>query len=208
MLQKQVDFLETNPDFVVCCHNAKIINENNIVVQERKLPKLVESKIYSELELKRGAFLLTLSMVYRNETIDYPESFFKVVNGDTFLISLLGQFGKGMYLENVEPAVYRVHDGGVWSGVEPTQKRLRGLNTSQRIREYYKGKGDFETVQELDKRLKKISKQLFRSLNPQFALTDYFIITNYYIRYNVFSNFEVKNFTKITLRYFYIKLFK
>src|SRR5690554_456442 len=65
-LQKQVDFLEVNPDYVICCHNAKIINENGEHIQDKKLPYLTEDRDYTSFELQQGAFLLTMSLLFRN----------------------------------------------------------------------------------------------------------------------------------------------
>ncbi len=116
-LQKQVNFLEANEDFVVACHNAKIVDQDGVLIQEKKLPDLHDDEIYSKTALKKGAFLLTLSLVFRNLNFfkSYPEGMFKVLNGDTYLISLLGKHGKGYYMDNIQPAVYRVHSGGIWS---------------------------------------------------------------------------------------------
>ncbi len=116
-LQKQVDFLEANPDYIITCHNAKVINEKGIITKEKKLQKQASNKTYSQIDLKKGAHLLTLTMMFRN--IDFLEkflpSFYSVLNADTYLISCLGFYGKGMFLSNIKDASYRVHEGGIWS---------------------------------------------------------------------------------------------
>jgi hypothetical protein len=61
--------------------------------------------------------MLTLTLVLRNFK-GFNDQIIKsnnVINGDMFTISLLGMYGKGFYMENIKPAKYRVHSGGVWS---------------------------------------------------------------------------------------------
>jgi glycosyltransferase involved in cell wall biosynthesis len=144
-LQKQVDFLEANPDYVICYHNARIIDNEGNVISESKLPEESE-RDFSMAELITGTpFILTLSICYRNVVKDFPEEFNKVINGDNFLISLLGSFGKGKYLTNILPAVYRKHEGGIWSMKTDKDKMIATITTFYWLFQYYKriGKIDF-----------------------------------------------------------------
>jgi glycosyltransferase involved in cell wall biosynthesis len=116
-LQKQVDFLEKNKAYVVCSHNARIIDEKSNIIQNKKIPYFKEDKTFTQMDMKKGAPMLTLSLVFRN-IIGFSEHIKKhpkVINGDSLLISFLGKFGKGYYIEDIQPAVYRVHSGGIWS---------------------------------------------------------------------------------------------
>ena len=135
-LQKQVDFLEANPDFVLTSHNAMIINEQNQLIKEKKV-NINEEKIYTKEELKKGAFILTLTMCFRNIIKTYPKEVYGVKNGDTFLISLLGNYGKGKFMPEIIPAVYRVHSGGVWSQSNTKDRIETKRNTFLRLHQYY-----------------------------------------------------------------------
>lgn len=135
-LQKQVDFLEANPDFVLTSHNAMIINEQNQLIKEKKV-NINEEKIYTKEELKKGAFILTLTMCFRNIIKTYPKEVYGVKNGDTFLISLLGNYGKGKFMPEITPAVYRVHSGGVWSQSNTKDRIETKRNTFLRLHQYY-----------------------------------------------------------------------
>ncbi|MGM0635463.1 MAG: glycosyltransferase family 2 protein [Bacteroidota bacterium] len=203
-LQKQVDFLEANPDFVVCSHNAKIVDQNGKLIQEKKLPKLNEDKIYSSTELKKGAFLLTLSIVFKNLPIfkNYPEESFKVLNGDTFLISLLGKFGKGYYMENIRPAVYRVHSGGIWSTkkndkIFATQNKLKLFQALKQLHH-----NDDELVIYFETKITNAYRLLLRNLE-RLAFNEVLSVNkNYIIRHNfVRERYRIKELLKENLNY-------
>jgi len=200
-LQKQVDFLEGNPEYVVCCHNAKIINENGNLIQDKKLPKLIQDRDYSSLELQKGAFLLTLTMVFRNVLEEYPKNFSKVLNGDTFLISLLGGYGKGRYVEDIELAAYRVHSGGIWSQLE-ISKRLKARRVfNQVLMSHYKSKAHLYFLF-YDKQVN-VSRTLLRNLRSTDTFKDYLDYNFFYIRYNniLKSKYRLKELLKFNWFY-------
>ena len=149
-LQKQADFLEMNQDYVVCSHDAKIIDVNGNVIKESKLPNFLKKDATSE-ELKKGFWLLTLGMMFRNSTIlkNFPKEGYDIVNGDIFLISVLGQYGKSKYMSEIELACYREHSGGIWSMTSKITKKINNFNTLFLIAKYYESLGD------------KVSRELF-----------------------------------------------
>ena len=149
-LQKQVDFLEINDEYVVCSHDAKIIDSFGNILKESKLPNSFKKDATSE-ELKKGFWLLTLGMMFKNLPIlsNYPKEGYRVLNGDIFLISILGQFGKGKYMNDIEPAFYREHSGGIWSMISIKIKKINNFNTLFLIAKYYESLGD------------KVSRELF-----------------------------------------------
>ncbi len=127
-LQKQVDFLENNFEYSLCYHNAKIVDQNNELVSESKLPTAFQ-RDFSSKELMRGAWVLTLTILFRNVIKAYPPEMMSVLSGDTFLTILLGQHGNGKYLKEIEPAVYRQHPGGAWSGLDEQNQIFGSLNS-------------------------------------------------------------------------------
>lgn len=149
-LQKQVDFLEANLDYVVCYHDAIVVNDCDEKVKESLLP-LKHKVDYNGYELKTGAWLLPLTMCYRNVINEFPPEFSKVFNGDTFLISMLGCFGKGKWINNIQPASYRMHDGGVWSSKTVYQRILPQIKTFGGLLSFYKVKKDKDLISYFDK---------------------------------------------------------
>jgi glycosyltransferase involved in cell wall biosynthesis len=146
-LQKQVDFLEAHPEFIMCFHDCKIINEDGNIVSESKLGTKMQ-KDRSREDLVRGDLVPTLSVMFRSGLInEYPKEFYEVKNGDTFLFALLGQFGPAKYQGEIEPAVYRKHGGGVWSTLKEETRLINGIQT--RLKLIYVIKGDLKRTAEV-----------------------------------------------------------
>ena len=108
-LQKQVDFLETNSDYVLCFHKVNILKQNGRIVPDfvTKLPNDYQLK---EVFFKKGNYIHTVSVMYRNFLIDFPELYRYTPEGDFLLYLMLTKFGKLGYLEDVM-AVYRYNIG-------------------------------------------------------------------------------------------------
>ena len=126
-LQKQVDFLEANKDYVLCFHDTNKIDANGNVIANTRLENY--SEILSEKQLICGTFIPTLTVVFRNFIKTYPKQFKEVKNPDTILFSLLGQYGKGRWVKNIQNSMYRVHQGGVWSLLGESVKLINSIKT-------------------------------------------------------------------------------
>lgn len=137
-LQKQVDFLDANPDYFITGHDAKIIDAKGDLVSESKLPEICKRDC-SSVELQKCFFILTLSMCFRNipELKNMPPELFLASNGDTFMISYFGQFGKFKYLPEIKPASYRMHVHGIWSMKDEFDKQKMARTTFKQLRLYY-----------------------------------------------------------------------
>jgi len=57
--------------------------------------------------------------------------------GDLITWSLLGAHGRGKYLSDIEPAAYRVHDGGIFSKKTIKQKYEMSIITKAALFAYY-----------------------------------------------------------------------
>lgn len=111
-LQKQVDFLDLNPDFAICYHPAKIDSGTGELKDDLALRVRDTSDIY---ELAKGNFMHTCSVVFRSKLFgSFPPQFYTSTVGDYFLHMLNAQYGKIKCLPS-PMGVYRVHPGGVWS---------------------------------------------------------------------------------------------
>jgi glycosyltransferase involved in cell wall biosynthesis len=146
-LQKQVDFLEANPDFVICYHDVKVINEEGSVIIESKIGKENQRDFSSEELSYNRPFIMPLSVVFRNLSIIWPEETKYVLNGDTFLFSILGQYGNGKYIKDIQPGNYRYHSGGIWSAITNQQKTIAHITTFYWIYQYYFRIGDINRAQ-------------------------------------------------------------
>ncbi len=137
-LQRQVDFLESHENFVLTFHDFRVVDEKNQIIVASPLPKRYQRDASSE-DLILGRFLtMTVTLCFRNVIKEFPPEKYKVTNGDTFLISMLGHYGKGKWMGDViEKAMYRSHHGGVWSMVGSDDKLPVRVNTFYWLYSYY-----------------------------------------------------------------------
>jgi glycosyltransferase involved in cell wall biosynthesis len=124
-LQKQVDFLEANPDYVLCYHNVNKVDSGGALQQAGVTDNSVELHEWQDI------FHLSippLAVVFRNCIHTYPDEFLKVFNGDAFLFGMLSGYGKMARLGFVG-GDYRRHTGGVYSAVGQLENTRRSLHT-------------------------------------------------------------------------------
>ncbi len=148
-LQKQVDFLEANPEYSLCFHPVKIWKEEEQLLVDdyitRDVPETTD--IY---ELAKGNYIHTPSVVFRRETIEnIPQEMLKSPVGDYFLHMLSAERGLIKKLPETM-GVYRVHDGGVWS---KTKKKERIIAYLKLMIAYFKNP---KVVETLENRLNKL----------------------------------------------------
>jgi len=117
-LQKQVDFLEKNNEYVCCYHNSKIINDKGIVIIDTLI---TNPKDFQKTELLSNSFMTIHSVMFRN-ILTFKDEFNEIPFGDMMLWHLLGYYGKAKYLDNIQKAVYRKHEGGMWNGLDKYQQ--------------------------------------------------------------------------------------
>lgn len=141
-LQKQFDFLEANPESILAFHDAITIDEQGQQVAEGRVHENVK-RDFTGRELQEKKWILVLSMFFRNGKINFPEEFYKVVNADTFLISLLGAHGGGKFFSDIMGA-YRVNRGSIWNARSQFYKILSRVRTFGWISKYYRRIGDVE----------------------------------------------------------------
>lgn len=164
-LQKQVDFLECNPDFVICYHPVNVLFPDGKMEEDYLVKCLIqkeESNIYDLAVL--GNFMHTPSVVFRNILKLYPESFIKSPIGDYFLWMLLAQSGKIKKLPDVM-AVYRL-GVGVLSNLSHDEERVKLIITLNLLLEHIGDETILEIINLRIQKLKMISLPYsIRSLN-------------------------------------------
>ncbi len=168
-LQKQVEFLEANPDYVLVTHDVQAIHEDGSMHSTEHLPVFYK-RDFSAMDLALGwAGPVTQSMLFRNVLGVLPPEFRLAPNGDIFLATLLGKHGNSGYVGTIEASMYRLHDGGVFSPQSGSDKFDTQALTFFWIYKYFKRVGDEKLATAF--KLKFLEKQLREvSFREWFAL--------------------------------------
>lgn len=122
-LQKQVDFLEKNDEYVVTYSSLEPLFEEGARVRSFNWSR--EDRDALEIQKK---FLGTgiCAVCFRNVDIikEYPFEHHCAPIDDNFLGSLLGAYGKGKFLKDIKAAKYRQHGSSDYSSKSKKQKAL------------------------------------------------------------------------------------
>lgn len=125
-LQKQVDFLESHPDYVLCCHGYQILNTADGTIED-KLVSTQNEIVFNNDDNMRHWYTKTMTLLVRPEAFnimpDYTQ--FKCWRDDHFVYYALKQ-SKGCYLPFVG-GVYRCHAGGVFGSLSYLAQEITNL---------------------------------------------------------------------------------
>ena len=132
-LQKQVDFLEGNPEYSLCFHAAKCFDENKQKFLFN-IRRHFGNKTFSasRIIVGGGSFIPTASMVFKSEIIkDIPKWIYTAPVGDLFLSLLCATLGKIFYIDEYM-SIYRLHDYN-W-----TANNFTSINLDKRLNHHEK----------------------------------------------------------------------
>lgn len=169
-LQKQVDFLEANPEYVICFHRVKVLEKNRFVeddITEQRYNNITKFPVNLNDLLTLGNFIHTASVVFRNIIKEYPWEFLLSPVGDHFLYIILAQNG---YLKRLEDVMSVYRKGvGIWSSLNSREMTKKILIYQSCILSYLDEKAQKQIM--LDNHIKLINGQFennrhigFRSL--------------------------------------------
>jgi glycosyltransferase involved in cell wall biosynthesis len=126
-LQKQVDFLEHNPEYVCHCHNASVMMDDKII---RDYTTLASGNMTKETFLK----VLTIptgSVLFRNIFQQKMPRVLSDLPQDTVLFFCLFDFG-AIYFLNENMLTYRIHFQSAWN----SQNELTKVNKILHVLSY------------------------------------------------------------------------
>lgn len=134
-LQKQIDFLECYSDYVICSHRYRIcLKEEKVMNDEIKpIGDLSDGMSFDLSFLIRGGWLFQpLSVVYRKSALDLDTYSKYAIYIDVALFYAILKNGKGYCMPDVM-GVYRIHEKGVWSGLDLNHQRIFSLKAREAI---------------------------------------------------------------------------
>ncbi|WP_127844462.1 glycosyltransferase family 2 protein [Psychroflexus aestuariivivens] len=130
-LQRQVDFMEANPEYVLTYHG--FMNKINVLSEDNTIGF---NEPVNQILFKPRL----LTWLFRSKaTLDLPESLYKAPNGDQAFRFHLSTQGKLACIKDIKPAIRSVHEGGVMSLQSEKKRNTRGLKTWEVILESYRG---------------------------------------------------------------------
>ena len=115
-LQKQVDFLESHSDYVLCCHETKRYDQDSGKMYYQKHDVLNQYPEGYSFDKKYSGWLIqTLTNVFRADFEGYT-TFLSMKNRyDIIFYYFIGKAGKCFLMPDIM-SVYRIHNGGICSG--------------------------------------------------------------------------------------------
>lgn len=137
-LQVQVDFLEKNHDYAITYHDAYPMKYSKII-KTPQLPRGYQCDS-SMHELICARPISTLTACFRYTSLNIPTEFNKAPILDLCIWSLLGNLGKGKYIKNIQPGIYRMHSDGIFSSQTNETKSQMTAQTYLILSEYYRKK--------------------------------------------------------------------
>lgn len=134
-LQKQVQFLEENYEYILSAGRSKVYVGNSF--REFPMPK---TGTITFKDIAHKNFIVTNTTLFRNifkgnKVKKFYHYINEVMNGDIYLWLFLLKEGKG-YVHDDIFGVYRRHEAGVWSLRPVEEKCLRSLKTRNVILKY------------------------------------------------------------------------
>ncbi len=191
-LQKQVDFLNKNIEYVCCFHGSKVVNKEGLVINSSLLGN---PRDYNEIELlSTAAFITVHSVMFRN-IIEYSNMLKDMPFGDMALWHLLGFHGKAKYLKNIKKAVYRVHDGGIWSSLDKYDKYEKTVFSKKVIKQNLISKSINTTMINII-----IKKYILQKVNSTLSNKDFDLYRKIVLNIWKDSDYTFSEFLSLTLK--------
>lgn len=136
-LQKQIDYMESNPECTICFHNAEVRDKNNAPIGKLHVPWSVHQRKYyygknyrySAGEMALLDFIPTASIVFLKECLSSPPNWINnSIVGDTPLRLIASSKGYAFFIDEVM-SVYRL---GV-NGSETARANIENMDKKKLI---------------------------------------------------------------------------
>jgi len=204
-LQKQVDFLEENDEYVTCIHNSLNLDMDGIQ-SPQKFSQEDEERDYTLEDLFQRNITNTCTLLFKNKRIVLPHNFNTFPMGDWPLQMILAEDGKIKYFPEIM-AVYRIHTCGIWSKTDYISRVKKTIFMLEGMNEYFSNKYKNEIYDTIGKYMLKLSQQYEDEQNVEKSIF-YFEQANKYINIRTKDKLKFKIKTKYPQFYLIIKTLK
>ena len=134
-LQKQVDFLESHPDFAMCSHAVETVFES--VGEKDPFVKPLRMSTFEDI-VTHGHFIPTLSIVFKKVALPIIPVWFKDLwVGDIPLVLLVAHYGKNYYIDEVM-GLKRKHQDSITQQSQRKTKKFKEYSTENKLFFYKK----------------------------------------------------------------------
>lgn len=137
-LQKQVDFLEANPDYSASFHRVEVKDEFNGTTS---ISENFEMDTFNFKDMSERVMINTCSFLMRKDVVE--NSIFdhlKIHIRDYLVFLIAAKLGNIKFFSDIM-GVYRLHPGGVWVGDSSNKKYLEHYKFICRVEKEFLGEG-------------------------------------------------------------------
>lgn len=146
-LQKQVDFLETNPDYVIHSGVAKILKEECRTINEENTSLHDVGESFEVEDFYGRNNLTTCTVLFKNCITDFPKEFSHVIFGDWFLYAVLLHETKLKAYRSVDIfSTYRVHNKSIMRSLSLIKYFDQNINQILKLKQYIGFKNSHPSV--------------------------------------------------------------
>jgi|GEM_PF-882095 len=157
-IQKQADFLENNPQYSMCFTDSIIINDENKVIKEERVPfdrkhDLKQEDILSGYCPPGNTALIKAELL--KKYLPYLDG---SLNGDYFLFSLFANHGPAAYLD-FNSAAYRVHNNGIWATKDEDYRLINYIKVNRKVSEFVQPQNKSIALNNIQKSYNSLAKR-------------------------------------------------
>lgn len=134
-LQKQIEFMEANPEYSVCWCMADITFADTGIIQKGNHDVTQNTEVTAKDFLLYGKEANPLTLVFRVSDFSYEWSKHYTCYLDTMEIYHLLKVGKGIVL-NFKGGVYRIHKGGISSSMSDKTRSWENVRDGYEMYHY------------------------------------------------------------------------
>lgn len=128
-LQKQVDFMEANPEYSFTATNHSVLSDKGL--RSVVLPERIDtSTVFLKNRVATASLVFRKGVVQAIATVDFSQ----ISAGDWFIQAYACvNFNPG-YVLPYDSCVYRVHNGGAWSQLDRKEMGLKGVDVLEKFK--------------------------------------------------------------------------